>query len=329
MSGYVPHSRQLKATDEQFATAWHANNGHTPSVAKALGMELRSVLSRRRHVEERLGISLTAERISDKVVLRKHKARISLTIKDAVLPIGGDVHVSPEARTTVQCAYIEMVKRLKPRFVILVGDVFDGARISRHPRIGFLEDRPKVVDEIKAVGKFLGELEEAAPRGATLIWCLGNHDARYESYLAQLAPEMEGVKGMHLKDHFPKWLPCWAVHINEGTPSHTVIKHRWHNGIHAHYNNVLKSGVSFVTGHLHKLDARKWTDFRGHRYGVDCGFMADIDDPQFVHYTEDNPKDWASGFPIITFKEGRLMRPEFLQKWDEHHVEFRGETIPV
>ena len=316
-------------TDDAFIKVWNKHNGEVERVAEDLGCGLRAAYQKRRMVESRKGIVLNAQKSAVAAVIRRHKARINLTIRDAVLPIAGDVHIAPGNRTTVQQAYIEVVKELKPQFVIMVGDVFDGARISRHPRIGFLEDRPTVKDELKAVGDWLSEVEAAAPKGAVLIWCLGNHDARYESYLAASAPEMEGVTGMHLKDHFPKWLPCWGVHINDGEPSYTVIKHRWHNGIHASYNNVLKSGVSFVTGHLHKLDSRKWTDFRGSRYGVDCGFLADIDDPQFVNYTEDSPKDWMSGFPILTFLKGKLMRPEFVQKWDEHHVEFRGQLRKV
>ena len=304
----------------------------TVKVAEAIGVAERNASARKSRIERRYGIILPVNdhRAAYNTTRHvTHKARINLTLSDAVLPIAGDIHVSPSKRTTIQRAYIQLVKELKPKHVILVGDVFDGARISRHPRIGFLENRPSVKDEIKAVGEYLSDLETAAPRGAVLIWCLGNHDARYESYLAAMAPEMEGVHGMHLKDHFPKWLPCWSVHINEGMPSHTAIKHRWHNGIHAHYNNVLKSGVSFVTGHLHKLDARKWADFRGNRYGVDCGFMADPDDDQFIHYTEDNPKDWTSGFPVLTYKEGKLMRPEFVQKWDESRIEFRGQVRKV
>lgn len=319
-----------KVSDEQFIKAWNAENGNIKRVAEACGMMARGVLHRRRSVENRHGIQLVAEKFAAAdVLIRHHKARIGLRIKDSVLPIAGDVHIWPGQRTTAQRAYVEIVKRLKPQFVIMVGDVFDGARISRHPRIGFLENRPKVSEELKAVGEYLDEIESVAPRGAKLIWCLGNHDARYESYIAQNAPEMEDVEGMHLKDRFPRWLPCWSVHINEGEPGHTVIKHRWHNGIHATYNNVLKSGTSFVTGHLHKLDSRKWADLRGIRYGVDAGFMADVDDEQFVHYTEDNPKDWTSGFPVITFKDGMLMRPEFVQKWDENRVQFRGELIKV
>jgi Calcineurin-like phosphoesterase len=320
-----------RCTDAQFIALWKEHLSGT-KVADALNIKVRNAMGRRRKIEERYGITLPVhdERRPQYTTYEiRHKARVNLKIKEAVLPIAGDVHIWPGERTTVQRAYIEMVKRLKPEYVILIGDVFDGARTSRHPRIGFLENRPTTKQEIDAVRSYLDELEAVAPKGAKLIWCLGNHDARYESYLASQVPEMEGVHGMHLKDHFPFWTPCWAVHINEGTPGHTVIKHRWHNGIHAAYNNALRSGTNMVTGHLHQLQATKWTDFTGSRYGVDTGVMADIDDPQFVHYTEDNSKNWTSGFGVITFRESRLMRPEFVQKWAESRVEFRGEVIEV
>lgn len=316
-------------SDDQFIKVWKANNGNTVDVQKAFGVGLRAVYAKRRAVEKRHGLVLAAERSGVDTVIRHHKARINITVEDGVLPIAGDLHIWPGERTTVQRAYVELIKRLQPKFVILIGDVFDGARISRHPRIGFLENRPSVREELKAVGEYLTQLEEAAPKGARLIWCLGNHDARYESYLAQNASEMEGVDGMHLKDRFPRWLPCWAVHINEGAPGHTAVKHRYHNGIHAAYNNTLKGGINFVTGHLHQLTASKWTDYRGTRYGVDTGVMADVDDPQFINYREDNPANWSSGFAVVSFKQGRMMRPEFVQKWEEDKVEFRGEIIDV
>lgn len=321
---------QPACSDQEFISLYKRYQSST-AVAEHLGIAQTNVRRRRRKIEAKHGLILPVNdprTVYNTAKIVHHKARINLTLKDAVLPIAGDIHISPTSRSTVQRAYIEAVRRLKPKHVVLVGDVFDGARISRHPRIGFLENRPTVKDELKAVGDYLKELENAAPR-AMLIWCLGNHDARFESYLASSATEMEGVQGMHLKDHFPKWLPCWAVHINEGEIGHTVIKHRWHNGIHAAYNNTLKSGVNFVTGHLHKLDARKWTDFGGNRYGVDTGLMADIDEPQFINYLEDNPHDWCSGFAVLTFKGGRLLRPEFVQKWDENSVEFRGEVQAV
>ena len=323
-NGYSP-----TVSDEEFVSAWKDCNGNVEEVSRRVGLTVRSTYNARRKAERNLGVLLLAEKNSTQTLIRSHKARISITPKDAVLPLASDAHVWPGERTTVQRAYVKMVKKLKPSHVILMGDVFDGARISSHPRIGFLENRPTVDEELKAVGEFLKEIEDAAPPGAVLIWCLGNHDARYESYLAARVPEMENVSGFHLKDRFPKWIPCWSVHINEGTKEHMVIKHRWHGGIHSSYNNVLRGGVHIATAHLHKLDISKWTNYTGTHYGVDGGFMADCGDPQFNAYLEDNQPNWQSGFPIITFRDGRLMRPEFVVKWEDDVVEFRGELINV
>jgi hypothetical protein len=109
---------------------------------------------------------------------------------------------------------------------------------------------------------------------------------------------------------------------------HTMIKHRYHNGIHAIYNNTLKAGTSVVTGHLHSLKVTPWSDYNGTRYGVDTGTMANLDDPAF-DYAEDNPKNWRSGFAVLTFWEGKLMPPELCEVISEGLVYFRGQVIEV
>ena len=111
-----------------------------------------------------------------------------------------------------------------------------------------------------------------------------------------------------LYDFFPGWHTCYAIDVN-GT---TVIKHRWHNGIHSTYNNALKSGVNFCTGHLHRLQVTAWGDYTGRRYGVDTGTLAEIDGPQFM-YLEHNPVPWASGFAVLTFRNGVLLPPELCE----------------
>jgi hypothetical protein len=170
----------------------------------------------------------------------------------------------------------------------------------------------------------LGEIESAA-NGAKLFWPLGNHDARFETRLAQAAPQYEGVRGFHLKDHFPAWAPCWSVWINDDV----VVKHKFKNGIHATHNNTMWGGKTIVTGHLHSLKVTPLTDYTQTRWGVDTGTLAEPGGPQFVNYTEDNPTNWRSGFAVLTFRDGELLDPELcrVRKFDE--VVFRGMVLDV
>ena len=43
-------------------------------------------------------------------------------------------------------------------------------------------------------------------------------------------------------------------------------------------------------------------------------------------YAEDGPKDWRSGFVMLTFDQGRMLMPEMIMVSDEQEgeFEFRG-----
>jgi hypothetical protein len=154
---------------------------------------------------------------------------------------------------------------------------------------------------------------------------MGNHDSRFSTRLATVAPEFARVHGTHLKDHFPAWRPAWSTWIN----GNVVVKHRFKGGMHAPHNNTVAAGLSMVTNHLHSAKVIPYTDYNGTRYGVDSGCMADPDSFAFVNYTEDNPKNWREALCVLTFKDGRLMQPELIMKWDVNSVEFRGAVIGV
>jgi len=213
--------------------------------------------------------------------------------------------------------------------VILNGDVFDGASISRHPSIGW-EKRPTVAEELGACQQRCSALRRAAQANCPpeifaligWIWDLGNHDMRFEMKIANALPELERVKGVHLKDHFPDWRPACSAWINNSI----VIKHRWKGGIHAAFNNAKDSGKSIVTGHLHRLQAVPWTDYNGTRWGVETGTLARPYGPQFIHYTEGNPVNWRSGFVELTLYKGELLMPDLWLIRDEHHWENRGKV---
>ena len=246
-----------------------------------------------------------------------------LQIKNGIVLVGSDLHLWPGAESTALRGFKKFCKELEPRAVILNGDVLDLAAVSRHPPMKW-EIVPSPQDEIEAAQYHLYDIEQASPKGCRKIWTLGNHDARFESRLAQVAREYRNIKGIHLHDHFPLWERGWSCGIN----GDVLIKHRYKGGAHATYNNTLHSGVTTVTGHLHSAMVRQFTDYRGTRWGVDTGCMAETDHPAF-DYTEDNPKNWVSAFGVLTFKDGQLLWPELVTKHGADTMQWRGKVFKV
>ena len=309
-----------KVSEEEFIALFR-KHGSPEEVAKAIGVSDRSVYQRRNRIEQLRGIKLhsfAAPQMTKSVEIRKNA--IHAEAKSQVWLIASDAHYWPGEATVAHKAFIKLCKQLKPHAVVMNGDVFDGARISRHDPL-YRNETPTVRQELEVCQDRLGEVEKAA-HNAKLFWTYGNHDTRLWRYMKINAPEMEGTIGADLFDFFPGWHFGYTIHVNENT----VIKHRWHNGIHAIYNNVLKSGRSIVTGHLHRLQVSAWGDYNGRRYGVDTGTLAEPGGDQFA-YLEGNPVPWASGFAILTFdSKGMLLPPELCEVIGETAY-FRGKPV--
>jgi hypothetical protein len=255
----------------------------------------------------------------------ENAARLRFDVSNGVVLVGSDAHIWPGGMpSTGMRGFISFCDMLKPRIVVMNGDVVDLPQISRHPPIGW-EKHPEMADEIIAAQNALKEVERTAPKNSKLVWTLGNHDARFETRLATNAHQYKRVPGFHLKDHFPKWSPCWSAWVNRDV----AIKHRYKGGAHATHNNAVSSGVTMVTGHLHSQKVTPVTDYTGTRYGVDTGCLADPDAQAFVDYTEDGPKNWRSGFGVLTFKNGKLLPPELATVWGKNEIVFRGQVYKV
>lgn len=281
--------------------------GNQSAAANALGIPRTTLQSRLR----------VAERQPEVV-----HGRTEIQLQNGVILVGSDAHYHPGEPSTAHRAYIHFAKKLKVDVVVQNGDVLDAASISRHPPICW-QDVPSVKQELEICQERMGEIAKAT-RHARKIWTLGNHDARFETRLAMVAPEFKDVHGTSLSDHFPDWEKCSSIWVND----YLVIKHRFKGGIHAPSNNTLWAGKTIVTGHLHSQTVREITDYNGTRYGVDTGCLADPYGPQFG-YLEDNPRNWRSGFCVISIRNGRLLRPELVSVVHSGLVEFRGELIEV
>lgn len=313
---------QPKLSDEAFIECFEIHGAsHT---SRQSGASLRNVFARRANLEKKIGRQIKAPAHNGGPprtrVGSEKPTRLQYEIESGTVLVGSDAHYWPGIITTAHRGLVKFAKELRPKIIVMNGDVFDGAQASRHPPIGW-EDRPTLQQEIEACQERLGEIETACK--SIKIWPLGNHDGRFETRLATVAPEYARVHGMHLKDHFGAWEPCWSVWIND-----VVIKHRYKGGLHAVFNNTVYSGKSMVTGHLHSLKVTPFTDYNGTRYGIDTGTLAEPFGDQF-EYMEDGPRNWRSGFSVLTFHKGKLLWPEVVPIHDAEHVEWRGELIRV
>ncbi len=307
-----------KITDAEFLELWESHRS-IAAIAKITGMAERALHERRRKIEGRHGVQLIAQKND----VTKALGNIRLGLESGTVIVFSDAHFNGR-RTTAFKALLWLIDELKPKAVINAGDAFDGASVSRHPPNGW-EDTPSVIQELNACTIALRDIQEASG-DAKLIWCAGNHDLRYSSRLATVAPQYKEVQGFTLEEHFPDWTHCMSCLVTD----HLMVKHRWKNGIHATHLNAVSSGISFCTGHLHSLKVNGWTDYTGTRWGVDTGTLAEPFGNQFT-YSENSPRNWRSGFAVLNVIDGHLVMPELCMVSDlgEDYVEWRGELIDV
>ena len=330
-----------KCSDEQFIELWNQLKSGS-KVAKALEMDVRGVMARRRRIEKTHKILLVSDgknyqpnlqveqikqQLSRRLEETRHNVRRGIQMESGRAIIFSDAHFYPDTETTAYQALLEAIKEFQPEVIICNGDAFDGTSISRHARINW-SDAPTVMEELDAVKHYLGEIEGASKFKSNLIWTLGNHDARFETYLSNNVPQYGGITGFSLSDHFPTWKPCWSYFVNNDCQ----IKHKWKGGKFGGANNTLHGGIHIATGHSHVLSVDAYTDHspifqNGTRYGIQTGTLANPKGNQFIDYCEDNPVNWRSGFVLMTWHKSQLLMPEMFQVWDEEEgtVQFRGK----
>jgi predicted phosphodiesterase len=308
-----------RITEQEFLDSWNKYQS-AAAVARDLDVDLRWVYRRRKQLEQKIGSTLVSSDFrSPTFTIREHSPRVNCELENGTILVASDAHYWPGVVSTAHQAFLEIAGELKPEIIVMNGDMFDGSSISRFPKAGW-GTTPNVKQELEAVQERLDEVRLVA-KGSELWWTMGNHDQRFEARLAQNVPEYAGVAGFTLKDHFPHWNFTMSLMVNENL----MIKHRFRNGVHATWNNTLYGGISVCTGHLHRLQATLLTDYRGTRWGIDTGTLAEVDGDH-MHYGEDEPKNHCSGFAVLTIVDGELIYPEFCSVHNEKAF-FRGERI--
>ena len=313
-----------KVQDEALVEAMRTTNSPT-ALAKQFGMTVRAMQTRMRSIGVPPLPHAALARKQVATVAHESIGRLKMDMQDGRIVVFSDAHFQPGCISTANRALLKLLPKLKPGAVVCNGDAFDGAGISRWPKM-FGSEPPTPAAELRAVDERMDEIADAA-KGARRIWTLGNHDIRLHSYIQSAAPALADMDSMDLRRLFPRWDFAWSLWVNDNT----IIKHRFRGGMYAPANNVKNSlGHSFITGHLHSLKVMPLSSYADKPtvYGVDTGMLAEPEWEAFS-YREDSPADWRSGFVVMTWRDGRLLWPEVVSVLSEGKVEFRGEVLDV
>lgn len=316
-------------SDAEFVAAWQEAGGRPKETARLLAVSERSVFSRRNKLEAN-GYELPTNYAPPENASIAYNRRINFEAEDGCIFVGNDRHCWPgDGISQAEAAMVHLAPALRPVAIISNGDVFDGARLTRHPSLGH-EQKPRVDDEVAAVAAHLDRLAAAVTGWeCRLMRTVGNHCMRFDRHIATWGGDMSRLKGMRLRDHISTWDEAWSVHINPTVQGgYTVVKHRQHGGIHAAYNNAVKSGVTIVTGHTHRQDVRPIVDYRGTRWGVQTGMMANRYAPS-MEYSEDGPDPGTPGFAVLTWRDAVLQPPELVTVDEAGVAWWRGEPLAL
>jgi predicted phosphodiesterase len=204
-----------------------------------------------------------------------------------------DLHFPYQDNEAIKIA-INYGKEKQVNCILLNGDIFDFASISRHEKSW---RQRQVHQEFEAVRIFLNSLREHFPK-AKIVFKYGNHDERYEKFLFLKAPEIFDCTDFQLevllklgelkievvKDKLP-------IKIGKLTVLHGHELFGGSGGVNPARGTFLKTLENVVVGHYHKTSSNTEASMYGnvfsvHSIGCLCG-----KNPYFMPINK-----WNTGF---------------------------------
>lgn len=169
-----------------------------------------------------------------------------------------DLECDPFVRRMV----VEAAVRVKPEKIILNGDIFDLYEFSKYTQ----DPREfHVIDRIKWVHEFLGDLREASP-DSEIDFIEGNHEYRLLRHLSEATPALKVVLSDLHGFTVPKLLGLENYEVNYVSRSdlagfnqsdiRSEVGKNWHffwdSMIASHYPEDRQKGIPGFNGHHHK-----------------------------------------------------------------------------
>lgn len=216
----------------------------------------------------------------------------------------GDIHVPYESKSAVALAK-KVAASWKPDLIVSIGDLVDCYSISDYPRNPARVSKLKY--EVEAGAKLIKELRKL---GGEFKLTAGNHEWRYERYLATRAPELFGLVAMR---------ELLGLERNEWYEYRDILKvGRCHYSHEVGFGGVgaaAKSLAAFqgllVFGHTHKPEIVYGSSLRGESHA--CMNVGWLGDPKAIDYaSKPRVRSWQHGVGLVTQDDGGRVWMQFI-----------------
>lgn len=210
-----------------------------------------------------------------------------------------DLHLPFECPRAIHLV-LGIGQEMDPDIVIINGDLIDCFEISKYVKNPVTVAKAKLHYEIERGRGFLKELRWKFPK-ARILYIFGNHEYRWQVFIATRAQELSGLKGMSLEEQ----LECKEQNIEVINSGNKESSWLWGKLLIGHFDRVSKhsgytakmlledKSISLIQAHTHRGGSsyRRLYDRDIVAYENFC--LCDRS-PQYV----DHP-NWQLGFSII------------------------------
>lgn len=210
-----------------------------------------------------------------------------------------DVHAPFHDRDAFNL-FLKVARKWKPNVLVLIGDFADCYSISAHRKDPGRQ--ANLVNELALVNKELDRLE--ALRIRRVIYCCGNHENRFERYIADRAPELFETANMKtllkIKERGWEWVPyqSWTK-IGKLAFSHDI----GYSGKTCAQQSLASFGGNIVIGHSHRGAVVYSGTVDGTKHvALNVGWLGDNKEINYLHKAQQ--REWQHGFGIAHLDPG-------------------------
>lgn len=204
----------------------------------------------------------------------------------------GDFHAPFHCRrSTVEA--VRIIRKLKPKIVIQIGDVRDLYSYGRFPRsLNVMTPAQEIKQGTKAIEDLWWSVRDAAGKGVECWQLRGNHDMRMAKQIASSLPEVEGLMPDLWKFEGVTTMPAERDElIIEGV----CYMHGYRRfGDHVRYNLM-----STVCGHSH-TGGVVYMPHKNHTlFELNCGYLGNPKSTALSYTAQAKISKWTHGLGVI------------------------------